>query len=118
MPKRPPPAEEPPDESWMATFADAITLLMAFFVMLLTFAEYDIPAFDEAAAAIAERVNGEAPQSPAQELSMSMQDVVFEMQADQVVNVNKNSRGIIIELASGAFSNQVPLNFARSRCQF
>ena len=55
MPKRPPPQEEPPDESWMATFADAITLLMAFFVMLLTFADYDIPAFDEAAAAIAER---------------------------------------------------------------
>ena len=55
MAKRPPPVEEPPDESWMATFADAITLLMAFFVMLLTFADYDIPAFDEAAAAIAER---------------------------------------------------------------
>ena len=103
MPKRPPPPEEPPDESWMATFADAITLLMAFFVMLLTFAEYDIPAFDEAAAAIAERVTGEAPASPAQELTMSMQDIVFEMQADQVVSVNKNSRGIIIELASGAF---------------
>ena len=35
--------EEAPDESWMATFADTITLLMAFFVMLLTFAEFDIP---------------------------------------------------------------------------
>ena len=34
---------------------------------------------------------------------MSMQDIVFEMEADQVVSVNKNSRGIVIELASGAF---------------
>ena len=67
MAKKPPPPEEPPDESWMATFADAITLLMAFFVMLLTFAEYDIPAFDEAAAAIAERVGGEPLPGDAQE---------------------------------------------------
>ena len=51
MAKKPAECEEVPDESWMATFADAITLLMAFFVMLLTFAEYDIPAFDEAAEA-------------------------------------------------------------------
>ena len=33
----PNPAEEPIDESWMATFADMDTLLMAFFVMLLNF---------------------------------------------------------------------------------
>ncbi|NQV82684.1 MAG: flagellar motor protein MotB, partial [Rhodospirillales bacterium] len=33
MPPPPPPQEEPIDESWMATFADMVTLLMAFFVM-------------------------------------------------------------------------------------
>ena len=79
MAKRPPPVEEPPDESWMATFADAITLLMAFFVMLLTFADYDIPAFDEAAAAIAERVGGEPQVSPTQALMEQIEDVVYEM---------------------------------------
>ena len=36
-----PECEEPDD--MMTTYADAITLLMAFFVMLLTFAEYDVP---------------------------------------------------------------------------
>ena len=46
--------EEPDD--MMTTYADAITLLMAFFVMLLTFAEYDVPAYQEAAAAIAENI--------------------------------------------------------------
>ncbi|NQV43631.1 MAG: hypothetical protein HQ501_01915 [Rhodospirillales bacterium] len=46
----------PINEDWLITYADAITLLMAFFVMLLTFAEYDIPAFEEAAAAIANAV--------------------------------------------------------------
>jgi len=87
----------------MATFADAITLLMAFFVMLLTFAEYDIPAFDEAAAGIAERVNGTPSESPASIMQREVEDAMFDAQADQAVAVNKDSRGIVIELRGGAF---------------
>jgi len=99
----PPPVEEPVDESWLATYADAITLLMAFFVMLLTFAEYDIPAFEEAAQAIAENVGNREQISTTQELKLEIQDVVFEMQADQVVEVAQDKKGIVIELASRAF---------------
>ena len=42
MAPKPEPPEEAPDESWMATFADMVTLLMAFFVMLLNFSKIDI----------------------------------------------------------------------------
>jgi len=35
--------DEALDESWLTTYADAITLLMAFFVMLLNFSKIDIP---------------------------------------------------------------------------
>ena len=56
------PAPPEPDikeqEDWLITYADAITLLMAFFVMLLTFAEYDIPAYQEAAAALSDGPTG------------------------------------------------------------
>ena len=38
------PVEE--DESWMTTYADAITLLMAFFVMLVSFSDVNLPAFN------------------------------------------------------------------------
>ena len=46
----PPPAEECPPckggaPAWMATFADMATLLMAFFVLLLSFAETELPKF-------------------------------------------------------------------------
>ena len=103
MRRRPPPQEEPVDESWMATFADAITLLMAFFVMLLTFAEYDIPAFDEAAAAISERVGGTATENPSGTLRRELEDQMYAMQADQAVEISKDSRGIVIEMRGGAF---------------
>ena len=52
-----PPEELPPVEcpkcagggapAWMATFADMATLLMAFFVLILSFAEFNVPKFKQ-----------------------------------------------------------------------
>lgn len=96
--------EEPPDEAWMTTFADAITLLMAFFVMLLTFAEFDIPAFEKAAEAIKANIGaGEQQVTTTQQLKFDVEDVMVEMSADQVVEVSTDDKGITIELDGGAF---------------
>ena len=100
-PELPPEVEE--KEDWLITYADAITLLMAFMVMLLTFSEYDIPAFEEAAAAIQSNLSGREATSPTQLLKIDVQDVVYNMQADQVVKVETDSKGVVIELSSSAF---------------
>ncbi len=52
-----PPAEDCPPckggaPSWMATFADMATLLMAFFVLLLSFAEVNVPKFKQIAGSL------------------------------------------------------------------
>ncbi len=91
------------EEDWLITFSDAVTLLMAFFVMMLTFAEYDIPAFEEAAQAIKREVAGKAEISTTEKLKLDIEDVVFQLQADQVVQVTKDEKGITIDLASNAF---------------
>jgi len=92
-------------EDWLTTYADAITLLMAFFVMLLTFAEFDVPAYQEAAAAIANNIGqGEKDAvSQTQELKIEVEDIVFEMSADQKVDVSLDKKGVVIELNGGAF---------------
>ena len=61
-PLGPPPPEEPKDDcpkcpgggapAWMATFADMATLLMAFFVLLLSFAETEVPKFKQVAGSL------------------------------------------------------------------
>tara|TARA_Y100000813_G_scaffold192288_1_gene170210 strand:+ start:113 stop:979 length:867 start_codon:yes stop_codon:yes gene_type:complete len=102
VPRKPPPEEE--KEDWLVTYSDAITLLMAFFVMMLTFAEFDIPAFEEAAAAIKDKIgSGDEAASPTEKLKIDLEDVVFQMQADRSVQVSKDSKGVVIELSSGAF---------------
>lgn len=103
MPAPKPKKREEEKEDWLVTYADAITLLMAFFVMLLTFAEYDIPALEDAAAAIREEVGGRQETSPIIELQIAVQDIADEFVADQVVQVSKDKKGLVIELASNAF---------------
>ncbi|MEQ8664232.1 MAG: OmpA family protein [Rhodospirillales bacterium] len=103
MPAPKPKKREEEKEDWLVTYADAITLLMAFFVMLLTFAEYDIPSFENAAAAIAEEVGGREQTTPTLQLQIDIQDIVAEMESDLVVVVTKDRKGLVIELASNAF---------------
>lgn len=100
------PKSEPPEEAsedWLTTFADAITLLMAFFVMLLTFAEFDIPAYEELTSAVAANIGGRDKQSTTQSLKIDAQDLVYEMQADKVITVGADEKGVTIELQSNAF---------------
>ena len=65
--KKPPlePQEEPEEEecppckagapAWMATFADMATLLMAFFVLLLSFAQMNVPKYKEVSGSMNEK---------------------------------------------------------------
>ncbi|MGB0670347.1 MAG: OmpA/MotB family protein [Rhodospirillales bacterium] len=103
MPPPPGPQDDEEDESWMATYADAITLLMAFFVMLVSFSKVDIPLYEKVAAGIKNEIGKKDTQSPMSILNQSIKDIVYEQQADQVVQVAEDDQGVTIELASNAF---------------
>ncbi len=97
--------EEMAEEDWMTTYADAITLLMAFFVMMLTFAKYDMPAYEAAVQAIKENISGE-PQGPTttEQMQTELLDVVYNIQGGQeAMEVTSDNNGVVIELASKAF---------------
>ncbi|MDX9860243.1 MAG: OmpA family protein [Rhodospirillales bacterium] len=103
----PPDTEEDDADAWLITYADAVTLLMAFFIMLVSFAKIDIPIYEQVKAGILDQLGkkGDAAkeQSPIALLKVDLQDVVFAMQADQAVTVGTDSRGVVMELDSSAF---------------
>ena len=97
--------EEEPEEAeeWMVTYADAITLLMAFFVMLLNFSKIDIPKYEAVAAGIANEIGMNQNVSPTELMKIDIEDVVYNMQAEEAVEVGTDDKGIVMELASSAF---------------
>lgn len=102
----PPIQEEPDDEEWLGTFADTISLLLAFFVMLLSMSTIDPNKFDSAIDGIKDEIGGvgkEATQTTSQELKTAIESAAFEVQMEQVVDVQKDERGIAIEMASTSF---------------
>ena len=105
MAKRPraaPPVEE---EDWLTTYADAITLLMAFFVMLLSFSKYDLPAFEKGIAGIKNELGlDKAPERPMFTLQQNLNSILEEVQIDQdQVETGFDDAGVVSEFESGSF---------------
>ena len=67
-------------EDWMTTYADAITLLMAFFVMLVSFSKVDLKVFEDVQAGIEEAIGGVVEEeTPIYALETKMQDAISEI---------------------------------------
>lgn len=98
--------DEPDDESWMTTYADAITLLMCFFVMLVSFSKVELPLFEKVQAGIKESLaGGNDPQQPLFDLQAQLSetfDSMAQLPAD-TTNVGYDDQGVVIEFASGVF---------------
>jgi len=100
------PHEEPEDEAWLLTYADMITLVMAFFVLMASVSKVDQEAFDNVSAALAaDRTNEKNKQ---QEIRQTMQrdikDIISNEGADQAIQMGTDAQGsITLTLDSGAF---------------
>ena len=93
------------DEShaWLLTFADAVTLLLAFFVMLVSFSKVDIVSFEEVKSGIARDLGQRSNARPAAQLRSELDTLVDSLGVADAVRINIYERGIVLELASNAF---------------
>lgn len=110
--------EEEISEDWLVTYADAITLLMAFFVMLVSFSKVEIPIFEKVQAGIAEQIGKREVIRPTEVLETDLKDVVFNMAMDSSVTVSTDDEGILMELGSGAFFHPGSANLTRDAVVF
>jgi chemotaxis protein MotB len=104
--KRRPPAGEAPDEpeDWLVTYADAITLLMAFFVMLVSFSKVDLPMFDEVKAGIADKIGAGGGDTPLFDLEADLNTELAEVSPfpPNAIRVGFDKEGVVIDFSSSS----------------
>lgn len=91
------------DDDWLITYSDAITLLLAFFVLLLTFSEIDMSRFEAVKAGISQQLGQRSVVRPASQLRAELATTVNTLGLADAVRVDTSRRGIQLELAANAF---------------
>jgi chemotaxis protein MotB len=91
------------DHEWLLTFADAMTLLLAFFVMLVSFSKVDMLTFEQVKAGIARDQGQRSIARPAAQLRAELDTLVDSLGVADAVRIDTFERGIVLELAANAF---------------
>lgn len=91
------------DEAWMTTFADMVTLLLAFFILLTAISKVDVVLYEQVKAGMAKGIGNREVTSPVQMLRREVEKTVEALNVEDVVAVGTDAQGITIEFAASAF---------------
>lgn len=97
------PVKEESGNEWLVTFADAMTLLLAFFVLLVSFSKVDLVTFEQVQAGIARDLGQRTVARPAAQLRAQLEAMVDSLGVADAVRVDTFDRGIALELAASTF---------------
>lgn len=95
--------DEQNEEDWMTTFADMVTLLLAFFVLLASISKVDVVLFEQVSAGMAAGIGKRKVETPIEKVKTEMQEVVKSLKVEDVVGIGTDSQGVTLEFASSAF---------------
>jgi len=95
--------KEEDGNEWLVTFADAMTLLLAFFVLLVSISKVDLVTFEQVQAGIARDLGQRTVARPAAQLRAQLEAMVDSLGVADAVRVDTFASGITLELAAGTF---------------
>ncbi len=95
--------DEPIDETWMTTYADMVTLLMTFFVMLMSASTVDVVLFEQIKAGMAKGMGSKDAVRPIEMMRSDLSDDIQNLDIGETVSLGVDSQGIVLEFASAAF---------------
>jgi len=98
MAKRPPPPTSSNDEDeWLVTYADAITLLLAFFVTTTAITQVDIDS-DEVAGQIANALGRKQTQNPVALLESTINQISSDLKVSTDIPVGRDRQGMVFSI--------------------
>ena len=87
---------------YMGTFADMVTLLMAFFVLLYAMSDPDPGKFEDFSEAMREELSGEEIESEFEQLTENLQEIIDEKELSDKVEIELTPNGIEIQMEGKA----------------
>lgn len=90
--------EDPADEDWLVTYSDMVTLLLAFFVVLIAVSNFDVPLYQKVMAGLSEHLGRSNKQSPEGILQLQANRVVITTSKDAQVGTDKD--GLVLDFPS------------------
>lgn len=94
------PSFDDSSSAWLITYSDAITLILAFFVMILAVSELDEGKVEALKEGLAEIINDEAPATPFTDIRDGLEQLILEQKLENQVAVTLDSKGVKIEFAN------------------
>ena len=91
---------------YMGTFADMVTLLMAFFVLLYAMSDPDPGKFEDFSEAMHEELSGEEIETEFESLEENLQEIVEDQDISESVDVKLHPDGIEIKMEGSSLFNQ------------
>jgi chemotaxis protein MotB len=99
---QPPKHEE--KEDWLMSYADMITLLMSFFVLLISMSHIDPIKFEKVQGGMARDIGKHQTAQPLQELKTEVGQVLRGLKLDDdKVSLGSDERGLVLEFDAGTF---------------
>jgi chemotaxis protein MotB len=91
-------------EDWLMSYADMITLLMAFFVLLISMSHIDPIKFEQVQGGMARDIGRHQTAQPLQELKNEVGQVLRGLKLDEdKVSLGTDQRGLVLEFDAGTF---------------
>lgn len=103
MQKKP---EEKLDEDWMSTYGDMVTLLLCFFVMMMSASKTDVAVFEQIQASMNESLGKGEAQRPIEMMMVELSEDVQSVDIDDKIQIGSDTQGVVIEMDGDTFFAQ------------
>ena len=88
--------------SWLVTYSDAITLLLAFFVMILSVSDLNQGKIEALKEGLSEAITGDVPLTPFTDIKEGLEELIAQQGLENQVSVTLDAKGVKIEFANVA----------------
>lgn len=103
MKKKP---EEKLDEDWMSTYGDMVTLLLCFFVMMMSVSKPDVALFEQIQASMNDALGKKDNKRPIEMMMVDLADDIQSVDIHDKLSLGSDSQGVVIEMDGDTFFPQ------------